>query len=514
MAFTGKFKSKHSNHLKVLGALTMLFVLSRVLMFLAGIRFETWGNRLIMHFVHPSMLRTNLLESVFHLHSQPPLFNLFIGIVIKLFTQNIPLAFQSCYLVCGLLLTWSLYILMARTGVSSRLAGILTSLFMISPATILFENILLYTYPVVALLSLSGVVLFSFLENGRFRDGLVFFLLLMLISLTRSLYHLVWIVAATGVLIILQRNMWKTILKTALLPLLVVFALYAKNYVLFGTFSSSTWMGMSFFKMTTHILPEEKRLELIGTGKVSELAVLPSYRGLWYYRDRIDLPSFEKTGIPILDLEHYSTGGLNYNNLSYISLSSQYMKDALYVLSHYPSTFIKGLISSFKIYFYPSSDWFAMMDETNKNRKVLQPYIAPLNMMVCGQIFNTNDPTFSPEYTWQQYTQPAGKIGLCIVVWVLVSFVFGGLYNINEIRTKGWNSARAGTMAYLLIAIVYVTLVGNCLEVGENHRFRYNINPFLLVFFGLFLQDMTVRFRKNRNKSTPAGRRQKSKKPR
>lgn len=514
MVYVSTFKEKYSEQLKLPGILIVSYILSRFFLFCIGIRFETWGDRLIMHFVHPSILRTNLIESVFYLHSQPPLFNLFIGIIIKLFPQNSAAAFHVCYFVCGLVLTVSLYSLMVRTGIRERVAAVLTFLFMISPPTILFEHILLYTYPVVTLLCLSGVMLFTFLKSGKIRDGLVFFLLLAAITLTRSLYHIIWIAAAICLVTAVRRNRWKAVLKSAFVPLLLVGALYAKNYVLFGTFSSSTWMGMSFFKMTTYILPEEKRLELVGKGKVSELAVLPSYRGLWYYRARTEIPSFEQTGIPILDLEHYKTGGLNYNNLSYISISAQYMKDAVYVLCHYPSTFVKGLLSSFKIYFYPSSDWFAMMDETNKNRKILEPYIAPVNMIVLGQFFNTDDPTFSPEYTWKEYTQPADKIGYFLALWVIVSFAAGGVYTLGEIKTHGWNSPKAGLMMFLLMNILYVTVVGNCLEVGENQRFRYNSDPFLLVFFGLLVQDIVTTFRTPDTKPGNANRRSKSRKKR
>ncbi len=514
MAFISNFKEKYTGKLQIPGILIVLYVLSRIILFCIGIRFETWGDRLIMHFVHPAILKANLLESVFYLHSQPPLFNLFIGIIIKLFPQNSAAAFHVCYFVCGLVLTVSLYSLMVRVGIRERLAAVLTFLFMISPPTILFEHILLYTYPVVTLLCLSGVMLFTFLKSGKFRDGLVFFLLLSTITLTRSLYHIVWIAATIFVVTAIRRNMWKAVLKSALVPLLLVVALYAKNYVLFGTFSSSTWMGMSFFKMTTYILPEEKRVELVGKGKVSELAVLPSYRGLWYYRARTEIPSFEETGIPILDLEHYKTGGLNYNNLSYISISAQYMKDAVYVLCHYPSTFVKGLLSSFKIYFYPSSDWFAMMDETNKNRKILEPYIVPLNMIVLGQFFNTDDPAFSPEYTWKEYTQPAEKIGYFLAVWVIVSFVSGGLYAFHEIKTHGWNSPKTGLLLFLLMNIVYVTLVGNCLEVGENQRFRYNIDPFLLVFFGLLVQYIVTKLGTSDTKTVNTNHQSKSRKKR
>jgi hypothetical protein len=387
---------------------------------------------------------------------------------------------------------------MKRLGVRDKIALSLTALFIIIPSSILFENLLLYTYPVVTLLCLSAVILISFLENGRFRTGIAFFTIIAIIVMTRSMFHLIWICSIVLLTILIQPGRWKQTLFAATIPFMLVFSVYAKNYLLFGTFSTSTWMGMSFCKMTTFMLPEEKRIDLIRDGKLSELAILPSYRGLWYYRDYIYLPTYKKTGITVLDIEHYTSGGgLNFNNLAYISLSSQYMKDGLYVLKHYPQAFLRGLLRSFKIFFFPSTDWFAILDETNVNRQILKPYIVPLNFILYGQFFNLHDQSFNPDYSWNQYSQPMRKIGLFLVVGVIVSILYGGYATGVEFRARKKNIPRLGTMLFLLITILYVTIIGNFLDVGENHRFRLNIDPFLLVFFALFIQDMISRFRKN-----------------
>jgi hypothetical protein len=45
------------------------------------------------------------------------------------------------------------------------------------------------------------------------------------------------------------------------------------------------------------------------------------------------------------------------------------------------------------------------------------------------------------------------------------------------------------TVVFLWINIVYVTLVGNSFEVGENNRFRVMIDPFMTVMVALFLNE-------------------------
>ena len=59
----------------------------------------------------------------------------------------------------------------------------------------------------------------------------------------------------------------------------------------------------------------------------------------------------------------------------------------------------------------------------------------------------------------------------------------------------------AGTVLFLCFNIIYVALVGNCFEVGENNRFRFEIDPFLLILLGLFLTDVFRRRLTGKNRT-------------
>ena len=61
---------------------------------------------------------------------------------------------------------------------------------------------------------------------------------------------------------------------------------------------------------------------------------------------------------------------------------------------------------------------------------------------------------------------------------------------------KPVNTACALTLLFFLINIAYVTVIGNFLEVGENQRFRFNIDPFILTIVGLFLHNGLKKYRK------------------
>ena len=69
----------------------MLFALSRLGYYLAGVRFDA---RPILHyyqFVDPQLLKHRLIESMYYLHVQPLGLNIYTGIALKLFPQSYPL---------------------------------------------------------------------------------------------------------------------------------------------------------------------------------------------------------------------------------------------------------------------------------------------------------------------------------------------------------------------------------------------------------------------------------------
>lgn len=462
-----------------------VFILSRILYHLSGFRFEAFENDHLLHFLSRDLLRDDLLRSLFYLHTQPPLFNFFIGIMVKIFSGETTAAFYWFFTAVGLSLTVSLFLLMVRMGVSSPFSALLTALFVASPACVLFENILLYTYFVATFLCLASLFLHRFVSDSRFLDGFLFFLMLALVILVRSFFHPAWFILILLLLLVLAKPLRKKIILAASVPLLVVLLLYAKNSYLFGNFSSSSWLGMSFSKMTTFRLSEEERIDLVRKGELSELSLLPPFKAIWFYNQYVTIPGFEKTGIPILDMEFYPNVGNNWNNLSFLSISQQYMEDARYVLKSYPRKYLGSVMGAFRIYFFPSSDWFhiySSIDNVGKINTIEKVY----DMLVYGQLFGFPRPEPLSEHQ-DEYFYNGRNIGFFLLAGFLIAVIYGAFIIFRELRKKTPDSPLLVTALFFLITIVYVTVMGNCLEVGENERFRFNIDPLLLVLFGVFL---------------------------
>src|ERR1700730_11853351 len=92
--------------------LLALFVVSRTGYYLLGVRFHARPILKFFQFIDPELLKHRLLESMYYLHVQPPGFNLYTGIVLKLFPNAYPTAFHVIHLALGIGICWFTYYLM------------------------------------------------------------------------------------------------------------------------------------------------------------------------------------------------------------------------------------------------------------------------------------------------------------------------------------------------------------------------------------------------------------------
>ena len=478
-------------------ALIIIFIISRTFYYFCNIRFDAFEGEHLLHFLSKDLLKNNLIQSLFYLHIQPPAFNLFIGIILKLFPEHTTAVFHIVYLLLGISLSLSLYYIMTVLGVSDKISGILTIIFMVSPSCILFENLLLYTYPITTFLCLASVFLFKYFQTQNLYYGVLFFFLLFVVVLTRSFFHLFWLLSIIVFILLVNKKMWRQVVVISCIPLIFATSVYVKNAYFFGDFTSSSWLGMSFSKLTTFKLPEEERISLVQRGELSELALLAPFKSLWYYRQHIDTPTFPKTDIPVLDLEFFPNEGNNWNNLSYYSISRQYLKDALYVLKKYPSVYFGSFNRSLTIYFFPASDWFNYFPSV-KNIQHIGLIDSFYNKLFYGQILNFSNVN-SEKNDFSQYFNNASNAGIFIVLCFLIAVLYGILRIIREIKSKQNNIPLIVTLIFIVFNIFYVTVVSCALETGENERFRFNIDPFILLLFSLFLQQILQKFNVSKN---------------
>ena len=430
------------------------FCLSRLVATLAGVRLAAEPLQVFWQVIDPVLLKGDLLRSLWYLHSQPPLFNLFLGVVWKLTGAFHLIAFKSIYLVVGLFIALALYRLARDLGAGQILAAATALIFSVSPGAICYENLLFYTHLEVALLLGSALSLKRFLDTRHWFWGISFFLTLAKLTWLHSIFHLVWLIAAAAALLLLWPKGRRTMLIALAVPLLLVVGLYAKNLALYGQFGVSSWFGLSLGKVTTFGVDEQERKALIDQGVLSPLTLLPPYTRLDYFPP--ELREHEPTGVPLLDARAKSNSTINFHNIAYIDISRLYRDDALRMMRLRPRRYLHNVGLAWLYYLQPTSSLEANKD----NRRRIAGY----------------DRLYDTAIVWH---------GAAVVFLWTLALIWALATAVRQLRAPDGDRTRAIVLLFLAGNIAYLALVGNTFECGENFRFRFLAEPYAWTLIAL-----------------------------
>jgi hypothetical protein len=453
--------------------LFLAFFVSRAFYDRLGFTFQTDAINDYWQMIDPLLLKTDLWRSLFYLHSQPPMLNLFTGLVLQFFPSAYQSVFHVAYFLAGLVLAWSVYRLGLAVELPASLSLTASILFTISPPVVLYEHWLFYTYPVAAALALSAFALYRFHHTQKFGWGLSFFSLLAFIALSWSLFHLIWLLVIFAALFFINPNR-KIVFLAALIPLALVVGWYAKNYILFGEFTASTWAGMNLSHPTTMSLPEQERLRMVKTGELSPFAQYPSFSGPQVYLPL--LPDTPTTGLPILDAVKKSNGRSNFHNLVYVETGKYYRQDALRVILARPALYLRSIAQSFYIFFHSASDY----DFLDYNRQRISAFETIWTRLFFGQ--------------WQMnetLEERLGNLSLRNTGWLILLTFIAALYgSIRYLwrQRKALDDSKNLLILFMGFNLLYLALAGNLFDLGENNRFRFVVDSFILLLFLLSLR--------------------------
>jgi hypothetical protein len=428
------------------------FCASRAAAFFAGVRFDASDLAGFWHFAPKHLLETRLGETIFFLHFQPPLFNLYLGCVLKIFGEWATVAFGASFFVLGLATALSLFVLMRRLGVGERAALVSTALFSSSPASLLFENYLFYELPVAALLVFSALALDVALESGSVRAFTTFFSLLATLVLTRALFHpVVRVLAALGLGASLARYRY-AILRGFAVPALVVLAVCVKNWIVFDNFGTSSWLGMGLARMTLRNVDPEVKAAWVREGAVSPAAAVHPPSSIAAYAAVMPLPG--DTRIPVLDEPFKPGGDLNLHHHAYVRISKTLLADDWVALRREPGVFAGAVKEALARFFRPASTWHPLA----KNRRHIG-----LVDRVYNAIFHF------------------GERGGPMLVLLPGAMAFAWLRS----RRRDLRREHRAILLFLVGVMLYVLASGTLLEPLENMRFRYALEPYIAALIGL-----------------------------
>lgn len=488
----------HATRYEVL--IVAVFVASRLLIFISGVRFDTGPLNYAGQILDPARLQGDLFAAIANLHAQPPLFNLFVGLVLQAPYSWQVLLFHLTYLVLGLVLALAVYRVLRRFEVGPTVSAALTGALILSPSIMLFENWLLYDYPVTVILVLAVLALQRFEHRHRPKDAGAFLALLAVLALTRSLFHLFWLLLWVGVLMLHRRRSdWRRVAVAAALPVLAVVAVHASNARISGSFNASSSLGVSLSKITTFQLTHVERQRLVDQGLLSPLALVHPMSHVSAYRGLV--PHRPPTGVGVLDDEtkggyHDDLVSPNLNNILFVDVSNAALEDALRTVRSRPGAYVSGLATSYNLFFRPGSDVFI----GTRNAEAVA-WLQALYRLAYGVTSSEGRPYSADARV--QYRQAPGRTAWMLVVAYAVALI-AGLAALWRSRRGHGQGPPPLVLGFLWSTIAYVMIVSNAVEVGENTRFQLYTEPLVVLLLAALAVAEGQRRREHRLEVGPA----------
>lgn len=465
----------------MVGAYAASELLARAL----GIPFAANTLGTLYQYLDPQILREDLLRGLYYLHAQPPLFNLYLGAVLKLFPGRAEAVFALSFAILGLATLVGVAWLMSRLAVPRFVVVPLCFLWALSPSFLAYTHWLFYTLPVAAILVGLAAALVHFLDRDARWSAHLFGWGAAVLMLTRALYHPLWlaVVVASLMGVVRQRHR-RPLLAATIGPLALVLGLFLKNFLLVGTFAASSWVGMSLSKRWP--LSQSEMSELRAEAKLPpewhrrpfrephELAPLGYFRG-------------ERETHPAIDAPYKSNGEPNFNHRDYARISRKLVPPNLYLIRRYPDRYVERTVTALLLFLQPGP---------NSVHFLVDYDFTPLHRM--------RDAITRYVFLGGSIERPIRMLDPPGNLWVagFPLLLLFGAYRLGASRRQGDEGARA-LLAFFLVTLLWVTAAANLIEIGENDRMRWEVEPFLLVLLGSAIASVVKRFRRGSRSEVP-----------
>jgi hypothetical protein len=310
-------------------------------------------------------------------------------------------------------------------------------------------------------------------DHGRGADAFGVIFPLVLLCLTRSVYHIAWMFIVVAILLYYhqRKKVLNNVILISLAGLLVVGSWYLKNKIIFGKLTTSTWMGMNLARNVFHDneIKDSSRIEAYEPfSRVSD------------YRKFTD-PQFENKyrGLNDRDLlqEYKNDSFMNLKEVSYIPVSDLYMKASVTHIKAHPVDYGKNILQSSILYFTPATMYSLAMEHSDKIIYLDVPY-------------SFNLVHFSHSKGQRRILLTLSAIPK-LLLYVCV-FLFFIRYSFRSKTLQPWN-------LFIVLTIAFVFVVSSLFEHYENMRFRFETEPLFMILAAQVLSILYSRYKKSKS---------------
>lgn len=496
------------NALKLAAIPSLMFLAAISVAFAAGFR----GTRIDSHhyqFLDTVELWNNPLDSLLYLHSQPPLLNVLLAVIIKLrhffgiFDRTVP---TIAFLLAGLVGAILFFMLIRRMTGSAVQAALGVFVLLANPAYHVFGNLFFYPFILQALFLTLFFLIAKYVEEDSMASLCLLILTIAAITNMRSLFHPVWAIClyllVTGFKKYISMGFDKKTIASenaaptepremksrrnavglaALLLLLSIWPL--KNYLVFGQFTYSSLSGYNL----AHYLPIEpvstitEPVSTIGQAIVRDVAGGESEEVKQYLASF--RPVFGITPPKVLTERRKSDGSLNWNHAAFL-LSAKTLKERgiRWRLSN-PGEYMKMALVHYFVWTSPSTMHPYTQKTNGPKRPHYQGYVRAYNKLLCADMRGFIE-RLTPRLTFHETARVIRRpvrytfYGLIFFPTVIISaFVFIAL---NLKRKRALEAVVAAGIFCHMFAMVVV-----CLTDGqEGNRMSFSTFPAVIMMTG------------------------------
>jgi hypothetical protein len=433
----------------------------------------------------PVLLHHHLLDTLWNLHMQPPLYNLEVGLLLQLPTS---LGALVARLFCGALFVatgaWT-YKSMVRLGVNSRWAfWVVVVLVYANPANLSFGLSILYVGTAAALttaLAYHGIV---FVQEGTPKSARRFAWFGVALSLYVTSQQPVMFLIITAVLAASSKTLRRALGRGALVPLLVLIFFIGHTVFQFGTPMTSTWGGMNLARVTTDLAPRSELQELINRREVSSLVLTPAFSSLSDYG-----VSPSTSGARVRTQVTKAGGTPNYNNDVYRRVADDSLVNGWHYIQQRPGRYVHNVARGLGLWLVPSEQYFLSPTPTTG---VLASYQRIYDVAVNWQASSVSA---------ERSQSSLRTRGVNVANWSFLALVSTGAALLGGawLVVVRWRRNRKGALEILLPWLIWIQgfVIMNLSDVGENQRFRFQLGTVALTVTATFISTGWQRLRRS-----------------
>jgi hypothetical protein len=449
-----------------------------VLACLTGQRFNTDYLNYGWQLIPWDVLSTDPLRSVFYLHIQPPLWNLFLGTTAWMSPFSDRVTLQVLMALIGFAVAWLAAVLGRRLGLSRRVAVIVALIATLHPEVLKGAFEPTYELATAALLLAVLIAVSDLTRKENVRRSLVILASAVTVTaLTRSLYHPAWalVIVIFGLWLMRRRINWKSSVLVLSIPVIFMGSWMAKNEVMFGHTTMSSWFGMNLQRAVIPVLPKDDLDEMYAKGQISEIAMIGPFGKYELYEnvfeDCVPTRSHRSLAEPMRTTDQWSP---NFNFECFLPLYDQAGKDAIAVIKEHPEAWLEGRLWSLRTTIAVSP----IPSESKSEVMTGLDRVFSIARLDFGGVLSTKG-WGTPIYG---QLEAHADFGLMLIpMYLTIGWI--GLWQILQRLRRKQLSAASTIYVVGSFTVAFTVIVGAIAELGEQSRFRTMIDPIVTVMF-------------------------------